>query len=141
MTTQNITFNELFDVFSPSLRNMLNNVPIQQTRQPGNVLRFPIDIINEEKTIYVYAELPGVSKNDVEVDFFNNKLTISFEKNRAYNVPQTSEIKYGKFVRTLTLPICITRRETVTVSYKDGILRIKIDKLVEEENKFSVKVE
>jgi HSP20 family protein len=140
MTSQ-ITFNELLDVFSPSLRNtLLNNNPVQSSRS-SNVLRFPIDIINEEKTIYIYAELPGVSKSDVEVDFFNNKLTISFEKIRSYDVPQTSEIKYGKFVRTLTLPICITRKETVTVCYKDGILKIKIDKLVEEENKFSVKVD
>lgn len=136
--SQNISLNELFDVFSPSFRNVLGNNINSRTFSSNH--KFPIDIINEEKTIYIYAELPGIDKNNLEVDFYNNKLTISFEKQRQYDIPQTSEIKYGNFERTVTLPICITKRETVSVSYDNGILKIKINKLVEEENKFSVRV-
>ena len=132
-----ISMSELLDVFSPSLRNASNIIQAQTNRN----LKFPIDIVNEEKTIYIYAEVPGIDKNDIDVDFFNNKLTISFDKNRSYEPPQTTEIKFGKFERTITLPICITKRETVSVVYNNGVLKIKINKLVEEENKFSVKVD
>jgi HSP20 family protein len=105
-------------------------------------INFPIDIINEEKTIYIYAEIPGASKETIDIDFFNNRLTISADKNKTYDaVPESSELKYGKYDRTIMLPICITKKEAVSVSFKDGILKLKINKLIEEENKFSVRLE
>lgn len=101
--------------------------------------KIPVDIVNEEKTIYIYAELPGVQKENVTVDVYNNKLTITAEKLRTYDAPGTSEIKFGKLERVLTLPICVTRQETMTVNLNNGVLKIKINKLVEEENRFSVR--
>lgn len=108
--------------------------------RPRTPAKIPIDVVNEEKTIYIYAEIPGVSKESINIDFFNNKLTISVEKVKPYENPEVKEIKFGTFERTLTLPICITKREAVSVSYSNGILKVKINKLVEEENKFSVRL-
>ncbi len=105
-------------------------------RAPNN--KIPVDMINEEKTIYIYAELPGVQKENITVDFYNNKLTISVEKNRSYDNPNVSEIMFGHFERVLTLPMCITRQETVTVTFINGTLKIKINKLIEDENRFSL---
>lgn len=99
------------------------------------------DMFSDEKTIYIYAEIPGVEKENIDVDFYNNKITIKVEKNRPYEPPQTSQIVYGKFENEITLPLCITKRETVSVSCNNGILKIKINKFVEEENKFSIKPE
>jgi len=98
----------------------------------------PIDMIVEEKIITVYAETPCVSAENIDIDFFNNKLTLTIQKNRLYD-PTTSEIKYGNFERTITLPISITKKETVSVSYEDGLLKIVINKANEEENRFSFK--
>ena len=128
--------NDIVDVFAPSFRNVLGGTrSINQT-----VNKIPIDIVNEEKTIYIYVEIPGVSKENMDIDFYNNKLTISAEKNKPYENPEMAEIKFGHFERTLTLPICVTRKDAVSVSYNNGILKIKINKLIEEENKFSIKI-
>jgi HSP20 family protein len=134
--------NEFVDMLGPSFRNVLGggNRPVPfaaPVRQQG---KFPVDIVNEENVIYIYAEIPGVTKESIDVDFYNNKLTISADKNRNYESPEMSEIKFGRCERTLTLPICVTRKDAVAVSYNNGILKIKINKLVEEENKFSVKI-
>lgn len=102
---------------------------------------FPLDIIEEDSTIYVYTEIPGVNKENIKIDFYNNALTIEVEKTPPYNRNTTTEIKYGRFSRTVTLPICVTRKETVGVTYNNGVLKIKINKLVEEENKFSMSVQ
>lgn len=128
----------------PLLRNVLSTVNQNNNFQvPNRVgLKFPIDMINEEKTIYVYAEIPGALKESIDVDFFNNKLTITAEKNKTYDTnPDVAEMKFGKYERTIILPVCITKKEAVSVSLKDGILKVKINKLVEEENKFSVRLE
>jgi HSP20 family protein len=102
---------------------------------------FPVDIIEDEKTIYVYAEIPGVNKESIKVDFYNNTLTLEIDKISPYNTVSETEIKYGKFNRSVILPVCVTRKETVSVTYNNGILKIKINKLVEEENKFSVSIQ
>jgi HSP20 family protein len=128
-------FNDIVQFLGPSAADVL----LGTSRNSRNSGKFPVDIVNEDKNIYIYAEIPGVNKENIDIDFYNNKLTITVEKNRHYNDPEVSEIKFGKIERALTLPICVTKKETVIVSYRDGVLKIKINKLVEEENKFSVK--
>ena len=139
MSRQNDFLTDFVDMLGgPSLRGVLNTSGTRpQSRIPPKIA---VDIVNEEKTIYIYAELPGISKENIEVDFYNNKLTISAEKVKVYENPGISEIYYGNLERTLTLPICVTRKDAVSVCYNNGILKIKINKLVEEENHFSVRL-
>jgi HSP20 family protein len=132
--------NEFVDMLGPGFRNVLGGTTRVLNGVNRQSAKIPVDIVNEEKIIYIYAELPGVTKETIDVDFYNNKLTISAEKNRSYENPEMSEIKFGRYERTLTLPICVTRKDAVIVCYNNGILKIKINKLVEEENKFSVKI-
>jgi len=129
-------FNGFVDMVGPGFRNVLGGATTRTTNRNN---KFPVDIVNEEKTLYIYAEIPGVNKENIDIDFYNNKLTISIEKIRPYDNPEVTEIKFGKSERSLTLPICVTRKDAVCSNYNNGILKIKINKLIEEENKFSVK--
>jgi len=122
-------------------RSLLGNTGIPRPVRRSSNINTTVDIVNEERYIYVYVEIPGVNKEDISLDFYNNQITICADKNRNYNSPEVSEIKYGRIERTITLPICVTRKETVNVVYKNGILRIKINKFIEEENKFSVRLD
>lgn len=133
---------ELADVFLPGLRNMIQQRASRVPAAPQPVHRprsaISIDIVNTEEVIYVYAELPGVAKEHIDVDFYNNKLTIVADKTCPYQEPDLGEIAYGRVERTITLPICVTKSDTVSVIMKNGILCIRINKLVEEANKFKV---
>jgi len=125
----------LLEVFGgPSL-----NVLRPPTRRPESDRKIYLDLVNDEKSIVVVAQIPGVKKDSIDVDFYNNKMTIKCEKKREYQNPAVSEIAYGTLSREITLPICVTKREAVTVSYSDGMLTIYINKRLEEENKFSVR--
>jgi HSP20 family molecular chaperone IbpA len=136
-TNNSLLLNEFVQMLGPSVGDILGNGTNRMINRNAN--KIVVDIVNDEKTIYIYAEIPGASKESIDVDFFNNKMTITVEKVRPYDEPEVSEIKFGKFERVLTLPICVTRKDAVSVSFINGILRIKINKLVEEENKFSIK--
>src|SRR3989344_4663513 len=98
------------------------------------------DIAEDRKNIYVYAILPGFQKENINLEFFNNYLTISCHRNREYPEPIHDEISYGEFERTIVLPISITHKESVTTLYRDGILKISLNKEIEEENRFTVRV-
>lgn len=137
MEDDDLPVDNFVSMLRPVIRNVLGTNTRMSNRQQIN--KILVDIVQEEKIIYIYAEIPGVNKEDIDVDFYNNKLTITVERTRVYNEPNVSEIRYGRYERTLTLPICVTKREAVNVSYANGILKIKINKLLEEENKFSIK--
>jgi HSP20 family protein len=100
-----------------------------------------VDIVDTPDNLYVYMELPGVPSDSIDVDFFNNKVTISGQKIKRYTSPPTkNEIVYGKFERTFTLPSSVTNQENVNVTYTNGILTLTIDKKKEAINRFRMSV-
>lgn len=99
-----------------------------------------IDLFEDKNYIYVIVDIPGVLPSSIELNFFNNKIEISGErisKNNGNIIK--NEIGYGKFIREITIPLSITKKESIKYTIELGVLEIKIDKKVEEENKFSIK--
>ena len=105
-----------------------------------------IDIFDSKDMLIVYVELPGYHI-DIKVDFSSNKLTISGSKynnnnnlNISIDTVIKNEIAYGKYSRTILLPIHISNKKNVTTEYKNGLLCIKINKNNEEPNQFVIKI-
>lgn len=90
-----------------------------------------VDISESEKQFMVSVELPGVKKEDINVNIEKSNLTISGE--RKLNIQEEGknfhrvEAKYGKFSRTFYLPDSINE-DSIKAKYEDGILTISIDK-------------
>lgn len=101
----------------------------------------PIDIANDTTKMTIYAQVPFVRKEDIDIDILNNKLTLTIERKSPEETLSVREIKYGKFQRVLTLPLCITRKETVETLLENGILKIVINKYIEESNRFKVSID
>ncbi|UCG38519.1 MAG: Hsp20/alpha crystallin family protein [bacterium] len=104
-----------------------------------------VDLIDKKDRILVKVELPGISREDVEISLKDDLLTISGEKkeekeekgeNRYY-----MERSYGRFSRTLTLPVRV-KGEKVKATFKDGVLEVTLPKAEEEKaREVQVKVE
>lgn len=100
-----------------------------------------IDVVDTPNNLYIYMDIPGVSESSIDVDFFNNKLTISGEKIKKYTAPPIrNEILYGKFTKSITMPISVTSSANVIVNYTNGVLTLIIDKEAESQNRFRVGV-
>lgn len=135
MSIQEIDLNEFIDLFSRTIGSGFNRrqVPLQHS--------FPVELVETNTQITVYAEVPGVNTDAISIDFYNNNMTIDIVKECPHDNPiNNSEIKYGSFHRIVRLPICVTQQETVNVSLKNGVLTIVINKQVEERNRFRVSV-
>ena len=105
-----------------------------------------IDILESEDKLQLFMLLPGVPKSSIDIDFFNNSVSVKGERvcSDFYTSTGVSQLRkeiiYGNFERKITLPISITRRESVSITMEDGVLIISIDKTIESHNRFSVKV-
>lgn len=130
--------------FDPPIRPVNSSATFSQDSQPSAVpssQKIPVDVVNTSDTITVYAEIPGVDKKDILIDFYNTRLTITASRSKPGQNPSTSELKEGKFERGINLPIAVTKKEAVSSVYHRGILTVKINKLLEEENRFSIQPE
>ena len=88
--------------------------------------------INEQEGHYLLTlEIPGVKKEDIKMEIAHHQIMISGERrNEVKEVEggQTySEIKFGKFQRTFTLPTGLDT-SLVEANYQEGILRVIIPK-------------
>ena len=108
----------------------------------ARVFRPYADIYNSEDTFAVYIDLPGVDKDDIKVDFFNNQLCISGERRRpTEDAPVSNECHHGNFSKRIALPHSVTNRNSVKVTLNRGVLIILVDKAAENANRFTVSVD
>ena len=134
------------DIFFDSIHNELNNFLRDTIINPAFSQQLPmkkvstwrpaIEIKQSDKDYKVKVQLPGVNKDDIEVELDNDFMTISAkieeereekeqeDKNMKYH---TCEFRYGKYKRTISFDHPI-RAEEANANYKNGILTIKLPK-------------
>lgn len=93
---------------------------------------FKVDIIETATEYTVNAELPGMSKEEIDVSVKNNILSISTEKlskeENKTDIYHIRERSYGSLSRSLKVPKDADAN-TITCSYVDGILKLVLQKL------------
>lgn len=100
------------------------------------------DIYREGNNIVVKTELPGMTKEDIDITLTDDKITISGEKKREEKVEEKDYYRYerssGSFSRSFRLPEEV-QTDKVKASFKNGILEIKIP-MTEEARKKEKKI-
>jgi HSP20 family protein len=104
-----------------------------------------LDVFEEQDDIVVKAELPGIDKENIEVNLTDRTLTIKGEKKKADEVKEENyyrcERSYGSFLRSVELPKDV-HADKVKASFKNGILEVRVPKTEEAKSKaIKVKVE
>lgn len=102
-----------------------------------------VDVFEDADKVTVKAELPGMGKDDVEVNVSDGVITISGEKKKEEKVEKKDyyrlERSYGSFSRTVRLPSEI-QSDKAEARFKDGVLEVTLPK-TEQAKKKEVKVE
>ncbi len=131
-----------FDSIHQELDNFLRDTFFTHTfGHPLNMiknvtLRPAVEVIQNKDNYKVKVQLPGIKKDNIEVELDNDFMTITAQTheeneekqenghNRRYH---TSEFRYGKYQRTISFdqPIKI---EDAAADYKDGVLSVTVPK-------------
>lgn len=97
-----------------------------------------INISEDEKRFTIDVEIPGMNKEDIDVNLKNRMLTISgerkFEKEKNGTQYHRVETYFGSFNRSFQLPDSVDE-ESIEATYTNGILNITIDKSEEKMKK------
>jgi HSP20 family protein len=91
----------------------------------------PADIYETEDAYVLEVELPGFTREDVDVELVENRLTLRGERKPPSDVKEEQyrwhERAYGRFERSFLLPAVIDR-DHVTAEMHHGILRLRLPK-------------
>ena len=94
----------------------------------------PVDIYEDEHSIQLKLEVPGLDQKALDVKVENNVLTVSgerkFEKEEKEENFRRVERRYGSFTRSFTLPNTVNA-DDVSADYNDGVLKIRLGKRAE----------
>jgi HSP20 family protein len=90
-----------------------------------------VDIYENKDQIVIEAELPGMSREDFDLSFENNVITLRgerrFEKRDESDNYHRVERSYGSFARSFTLPPTVSG-EGIAAEYRNGVLRVTLPK-------------
>ena len=94
----------------------------------------PVDIYEDEHTITLKLEIPGIDEKDIDVRIEGNTLTVhgerTIEKEEKEENFRRIERQYGSFTRSFTLPGSVDPGQ-VNAHYDKGVLKITLAKKAE----------
>lgn len=125
------------DFFRRPLSSIMPRFPMEEAEfSPA------VDVYEEGKDVVVKAELPGMKKEDIEINLTRDTITLSGEKKQEKKTEKKGyyryESSYGSFRRSMDLPVDV-QTDKVKASFKDGVLEIRMPK-TEEAIKKEVKI-
>jgi HSP20 family protein len=93
-----------------------------------------VDVYEDEHSVTLKIEVPGIEEKDIDVRIENNTLTVhgerKIEKEEKEENYRRVERQYGSFTRTFNLPTTVDS-EKVSANYDKGVLKIALPKKAE----------
>ncbi len=89
-----------------------------------------VDIKDGDKAYLLEAEIPGVNKEQIKLDYQNNYLTISVEQQNELKEEKNNYIRRERYSNQMSRSFYIEdiNHNAIKASYKDGVLKVSLPK-------------
>lgn len=115
----------------PNIRADVGEVPRRPRRGDGIGLVAPGGHLRDGAKLDLQAELPGLSKEDIDIQVRDNRLTLKGERRHEKELKEENYLRveraYGTFQRVFSLPADI-QPDKIHATFKDGVLEVTIPK-------------
>ena len=102
------------------------------------------DIYEKEGNYHIEIDLPGLTKDEIKIEVNNDTLFVTIENQNELNKDDENknyihrERTYGKYQRSFYLKNLDSNN--INASFKNGVLKIIVPKINEEENKKYIEI-
>ena len=106
----------------------MNVQPREETRSNERFIRPAVNIIETEEGLFVTADLPGATKESIDVNVEKGVLTISAPaSHNMTGTPVYREFELGSYFRQFTIPETLDHGKA-KADFANGILTLRIPK-------------
>ncbi|WP_027625953.1 heat shock protein Hsp18 [Clostridium lundense] len=117
------------DLFSPFLKNFFDDDLFSMMHSlQGNI---KVDLKETDENYLVEADLPGIKKEAIDIEFNNNNLIISAKRDDSLEDKNENYVRrerhYGEFKRSFYIDN--VDESKIYASFNDGVLKITLPKL------------
>ena len=116
-------------LFDPFLSGALWNEPLARVMEPAWLPA--INFSENDKEFFVRLEVPGLHKENLDVNLTGDVLTLSGHRELSKETPGENylyqEMETGRFTRSIRLPAPVAEAK-VEAMYTDGVLTVKLPK-------------
>ena len=118
-------FDQIMDTHYPEVTDQIGVKPYQGSAYPK------VNVYEYDDKVGIVAEIPGLTKKQLNVEVEDNVLTISGDKHSVWDDAKAKvlrrELKQSSFKRSFTLGELLDG-DSVKANFKDGILSVEIPK-------------
>lgn len=123
------------DFFTPFFKNFFEDDFF--TAMSNVQSNFKVDLKETEENYLVEADLPGIKKEAINVDFENNYLVITAKREDSVEDKKENYVRrerhYGEFKRSFYIDN--VDENNINASFNDGVLKITLPKLAKGNDK------
>jgi HSP20 family protein len=112
-----------------TLTNVTNPQPRAEETRNGNFFTPRVDIVETENALYLYADMPGVRPDNIDLRYENGELIL-----RGHALPEQrpghvvfGEFERGDFYRVFQLHESIDASQ-IEAEHKNGVLTVRLPK-------------
>ena len=124
--------NELGGTFADFISDFFNDDFFSPMEMISGMNQFSADVRETENEYLVSAELPGVNKEDIKLDYDNNNLIIRAKRQEAHDDSRDNYIRkersYGEISRSFYIDN--VNKEGIRAKFDNGELKIILPKQV-----------
>lgn len=125
-----------------NFHRIIDNYPVVENKPISGFVPI-VNTREDDSSYFIDVDLPGIKKEDINIDIHEHSLTISGERKTKEEVKEEDyhkiETTFGKFERVFTLPKNIDI-ENITASNENGVLEIVIPKQNEQQSKKRIEI-
>jgi HSP20 family protein len=134
------TENRLSDIVS-SIRDKQEELGKSLSDYTSSIQKPLADIMETETSFIIITDLPGVKKDDIDIDISEDSIDITAKFEDEINEKGANYIKkernYGETKRSISLPAKINIKGATAI-FNDSILTVTLPKLMEEKHKVNI---
>lgn len=104
-----------------------------------------LDIVETEEALIIHIELPGLRKEDIEINYYKGYLEVKGKKYRSKDIPKNLkfmriERNFGEFFEIIEITKAINAK-TSKACLANGVLTVVMPKVIEKRGKIRIEIE
>lgn len=124
------TIQDPLDILPRDLGALMDRMFNRDFFRDGGFTPYGVDVREDADHIYVEADLPGFTKDQIDITLENSTLTISAERKEEQEQKGDwllRERRYTRYQRSFNLPPTVDEK-SVDAKLSDGVLKITLNK-------------